>query len=93
MVGSHLRHSVMKLRASDGQLGITVERAIYGYSGIPIPFLAACLTPSGQLLPGVPRMDTILLIWSISDVPRKMGLPKYIYATMQPTAQTSTGAE
>ena len=62
LVGSHLRHSVMKLRASEGQLGITVERAIYGYSGIPMPFLPACLTPSGQLLPGVPRMDTILLI-------------------------------
>jgi len=83
----------MKLRASEGQFGITAERAIYGYSGMPIPFLAACLTPSGQLLPGVPRIETILLIWSIYEVPRKIGLPRYISATMQPTAQTSTGAE
>lgn len=63
--GSHLKHSVIKFRASDGQFGITVEKGIYGYSGMPIPFFPACFTPSGQLAPGDPRIDTILLIWSI----------------------------
>lgn len=80
----------MKDRASEGQFGITVENGIYGYSGIPMPFLAACFTASGQVFPGDPRIDTILLIWSISELPRKRGLPRYIYATIQPTAQTST---
>lgn len=83
----------MKFRASEGQLGITAEKRIYGYSGIPIPFFAACFTAYGQLLPGVPRIDTILLIWSIYEEPRKRGLPRYISATMQPTAQTSTEPE
>mgnify|MGYP006897118038 CR=1 FL=1 len=92
-IGSHRKQSPIKLRASLGQFGITVDRGIYGYSGIPIPFFAACFTPSGQLLPGDPKTETILLIWSIYELPRKIGLPRYISAKMHPTAQTSTGAE
>ena len=60
---------------------------------MPIPLFVACLTPSGQFAPGDPSTDTILLIWSIYELPRNRGLPIYISATMHPTANTSTAAE
>jgi hypothetical protein len=52
----------MKDSPSLGQLGITVDKGNYGNSGIPIPLIEACFTPSGQFAPGEPRIDTILLI-------------------------------
>lgn len=61
-VGSHLKHSPMKDKASLGQLGMTEDNGNYGYSGMPIPRLVACLSPSGQLELGDPKIDTILLI-------------------------------
>lgn len=83
----------MKLIASAGQFGITVVSGIYGNYGIPIPRLVACFKPSGQVLPGEPKIDTILLIWSIYELPRKRGLFRYISATMHPIAKISTAAE
>lgn len=93
LTGSHRKHYPIKFKASLGQLGITADRGSYGYSGIPMPLLVACLSPSGQLVLGEPKMETILLIWSISEFPWKRGLLRYISATMQPTANTSTAAE
>jgi hypothetical protein len=60
---------------------------------MPMPRLVACLSPSGQLELGEPRIDAILLIWSIYELPWKSGLLRYISATMHPTAKTSTEAE
>jgi hypothetical protein len=52
----------MKARASLGQFGMTAESGTYGNSGIPMPRFVACLSPYGQLAPGEPKIETILLI-------------------------------
>lgn len=52
----------------------------------------ACFIPSIQFL-GVPKIEVILLIWSISEFPKNKGFIKYIYAIMHPMAKISTGAE
>jgi hypothetical protein len=52
----------MKLRASLGQLGMTDDNGNSGYYAIPMPRFVACFSPSGQLVLGEPKIDTILLI-------------------------------
>lgn len=65
-VGSHLRHSDMKSKASLGQSGNAEFNEIYVYYGKFMPFLAACLYPYGQFcIVGDPITEHILLIWSI----------------------------
>jgi hypothetical protein len=58
-----------------------------------MPLFVACLSPSGQLVLGDPKIDTILLIWSISEFPENRGFPRYISPTIHPTAKISTAAE
>lgn len=83
---------MIKSIPSAGQFVIKVSSGIGKYSGKLIPFFAACLRPSGQFF-GVPKIEVILLIWSISEFPKNNGFIKYISAIIQPTAKTSTGAE
>ena len=71
---------------------MTDDKEIYWYSGRFIPFKFACLWPSIQLV-GVPRIEVILLIWSIYEFPKNNGFIVYISETMQPKAKTSTEAE
>lgn len=84
----------MKLKPSEGQPGITLLKDISLYYGKLIPFLEACLKPSGQIsFEGDPSTEQILLIWSISEFPWNKGLMRYISATKQPKAKISTGVE
>ena len=53
----------MKLKPSEGQPGITLLKDISLYYGKLIPFLEACLKPSGQIsFEGDPSTEQILLI-------------------------------
>ena len=90
--GYHLRHSLIKSIPSGGQFVIIDSSGIGEYYGKLIPFFTACFWPSGHTL-GVPKIDVILLTWSIYEIPWKRGLIIYISAIMQPNAKTSTGAE
>ena len=92
--GSHLRHYKMKSRPSFGQSGITSLSEISENYGKFIPFIAACFTPSGQFFSvGEPSTEQSLLIWSNYEFPMNKGFIKYISATRQPRAKTSTGVE
>lgn len=59
-----------------------------------MPFWVAICNPSGHsYLFGAPKTVTILVSWSLSDVPGKMGRPRNISPMIHPKAKMSIFSE